>query len=371
MKDQFPGFTKKSNKELSELWENGLITIDTNVLLDLYRYSKDTRDAILSLIKKLDNKIFFTYQSILEYNKNRYEVISEQEKTYKLFVEKIDQIDNELSAKNHPPFLSTKLHNSLSKVFGAVKDEVNSNIISIQLMETDDEIYNSLNDIIAGKIIKKFSEKELLEIYKEGKSRYEKKIPPGYMDNKKPEHEKYGDLILWKEILQKSSEEKKPIIFISNEKKEDWIWKLKNGKTIGPRQELIEEMVEQNGMDFHLYSSSHFLKYGQEYLNQKINEDALEEMEFFKKANELNTEDLIELSNRLVKKLQDEQEKLFEILEPVEADIIRLHNGYGNSDSMSYKEIGETFEMDPNYVKYLKEKGLRKILHFQKQNQGN
>ena len=42
---------------------------------------------------------------------------------------------------------------------------------------------------------------------------------------------KYGDLILWYQIIDKAKESKKPIILISGDVKEDW-WLEKNGKRI-------------------------------------------------------------------------------------------------------------------------------------------
>jgi hypothetical protein len=85
MKDLYSGNSKKkkkTEKELKKLWENSLITFDTNVILNLYRYSDLTKTAILELIKKLENQIFLTHQVGLEYNRNRYKIISNQESSH-------------------------------------------------------------------------------------------------------------------------------------------------------------------------------------------------------------------------------------------------------------------------------------------------
>ena len=93
-----------------------------------------------------------------------------------------------------------------------------------------------------GKVGTPYTEEKLGKIYKEGEKRYKKKIPPGYKDIDKPGFEIYGDLVLWFQVIDKAKSEKRQIILIVDEKKEDWWFKSK-GKIIGPRPELINEMT--------------------------------------------------------------------------------------------------------------------------------
>jgi hypothetical protein len=62
----------------------------------------------------------------------------------------------------------------------------------------------------------------LNEIKKEGKERYGRRMPPGFKDDKKPEDKKYGDLILWYQIIDEAKKSKKPIVLISGDVKDDW-----------------------------------------------------------------------------------------------------------------------------------------------------
>ncbi len=59
MKNIFPGYNKKSESEIQNLWDKGVIMFDANVLLNLYRYSNETRKTIIELIAKFGNKIWF------------------------------------------------------------------------------------------------------------------------------------------------------------------------------------------------------------------------------------------------------------------------------------------------------------------------
>lgn len=285
MKNIFPGFNKKTEDDIKNLWENGVILFDANVLLNLYRYSNETRKTIINLIAKFKDKIWLPHQSALEYNRNRYEVIADQEKAYKEFTDKITQIQKDLQSTSKPPFLSEKVHKDLNKVFEKVSTEVAESIDKYCGYLKVDPIYNELSELFDEKISEPYNDDKLTELYKEGQERFDKKIPPGYEDEKnKDGNRKYGDFILWMQVIDKAKDSKSPIIFITDERKKDWWWKIKDGRNMGPRQELTEEIMEKAKVDFHMYSSERFLSYGQNFLKEQVNQDALEEIQEMKKA---------------------------------------------------------------------------------------
>ena len=83
-----------------------------------------------------------------------------------------------------------------------------------------------------------------MEIVREGRFRYENSIPPGYKDgenDKKKGFQVYGDLIVWKEILRYAKKEKKPVLFICDDMKEDL---YRDAKKFLPRYELIKEFTD-------------------------------------------------------------------------------------------------------------------------------
>lgn len=304
MKDIYTGFVKKTPDELKKIWDEGLITFDANVLLNLYRYSTNTSQEILKIIDKFSSKIFLTHQAGLEFHRNRFEVITEQEKAYKEFTENIKKIEEELNSKSKHPFLSDLLHEKLKAVLVEVKNETQTNEKYYCDLILDDNIYEKLNHIFSGKIENEFSDEQLAKIYEEGKIRYEKKIPPGFEDEKEKEGNKiFGDLILWKQIIENAKSNGKPIILITEERKKDWWWKLKNNKTIGPRQELIAEIKKEANVEFYLYSTERFVEYGLSYLQEASNPKVIEEVKEFREVEDYkNTELEKELKKQLLKK---------------------------------------------------------------------
>lgn len=342
MKKTFPGYCRKSEKEIKSLWDNGVICFDANVLLNLYRYSNDTRDAILDLITKFENKIWLPHQAALEYNRNRYEVIADQEKAYNDFVNKIDQIQEDLKSTSKPPFLSEKVHISLNQIFVKVNKEVEESINKYYNYLKDDPIYDRLIKLFENKISKPFDDEKLQNIYKEGEERYQKKIPPGYEDEKNKQGErKYGDLVLWKQIIELANEKKTPIILITDERKVDWWWKIKDGRNMGPRQELIEEIKKEADVDFHMYSSEKFLSYGLSYLEERINKKALGEIKEMKRAEMEELEKIKKITLIGLKKT------VAEIRKGEELNLLELKIKDLSPKINSYDRLISNVELDP------------------------
>lgn len=352
MKEIFPGYYKKDDSEIKKMWDEGILLFDTNVLLNLYRYSDTTRETIIDLISKFSDKIYLPHQAALEYNRNRYEVIAEQEKAYKEFLTKISQIQQDLQSTNKPPFLSTSIDTKLNKVFENVTSEVEESIKKYCDFLKKDPIYDKISKLFKNKISESFSQDELDEIYKEGEERFKNKIPPGFEDEKNKEGlRKFGDLILWKQVIRIGQKLKKDIILITDERKIDWWWKIKDGRNMGPRQELVEEIFQEAKVNFHMYSSERFLSYGQTYLKEQINKKALEEIQAMKNA-EL---DLIKKYNISKSNYHDKSDFLF-----YENRINELNEIINNRESfdkflLEHSNSDNLQEALSNYNKYISE----------------
>jgi hypothetical protein len=118
-----------------------------------------------------------------------------------------------------------------------------------------------LTDLFRGRVGARLKPELMSAIKKEGEDRYARKVPPGYKDAKKDagEFDKYGDLIIWKDLIAKSKTDNRPIIFISDDAKEDWWW-IHRGRKLGARPELLEEFHAAAAQDFHIYEFMQFLR---------------------------------------------------------------------------------------------------------------
>jgi hypothetical protein len=75
MRERFRGFYPPTAEELEELWSSGSIILDTNALLNLYRYSSETRTDFLSVLSAVQERLWIPEQVGKEFHANRLGVI--------------------------------------------------------------------------------------------------------------------------------------------------------------------------------------------------------------------------------------------------------------------------------------------------------
>ncbi|MDI6833732.1 MAG: PIN domain-containing protein [Bacteroidales bacterium] len=273
-----------------KIWQDAVIVFDTSSLLNIYKLTDKAKDDFIkNVIIKLNKRIWLPYYVFYEYNKNRHKPIneilglySELNKFCSKINENFQQIKNNTKNKdNHPIINNTILSDfephldNFSKTIG---EEIENKIKTIKRIFEDDVFMKSIESNI--EIGEKFSFKEILDIINEGDARYQHKIPPGYKDIDKIGFQKFADLIIWKEILKYANSKSKSIIFVVDDKKEDW-WVLDpNKKPIRPRDELVYEICEKSDIIFLMYTTHSFIDALKRKLKIDFLEETLEEIEF-------------------------------------------------------------------------------------------
>ncbi|MCT7954309.1 PIN-like domain-containing protein [Laspinema palackyanum] len=296
MKKLFPGYYSLNQEQFKELWENCIFVFDTNILLNLYRYSKNTRnDFTNNILRKIEERLWIPHQVALEFQEKRLTLIESQQT-------QIDTIKSKWE-KHKTAFLGDirkfysvnpkSLIGRLDKELLEYLNTKNSLIYEKLELTKHDAIRDIVDELFHGKIGEIPAKGTLMDIYKDGQERYKIKYPPGFCDHYKKEKSKYppylykemefkreyGDLILWKELLKEvESRNWKHIIFITDDEKEDW-WNINSGKTIGPRLELIQEMDEAGVSLFYMYNSKGFIRFAEEHLGTKISDYSKQEIE--------------------------------------------------------------------------------------------
>lgn len=322
---------KKIHRDIDEidftkLWAEGVFVFDSNVLLDLYRLPKSARNDLVNVIenKKFADRVWIGFQVILEFLNNRFEAISDQKNKFtsvrNILENAIEQYED-LTSNLEEELAKLKLrqrHSLIEPDKYINQKNIDSGIKYIQkFLETLDKLEKKQSDVndldqikeivlklFEGRIGSGFDKIKLAEIYKEGEKRYENQIPPGYKDVKKTGSHlfedkeyvrKFGDLILWNEIIEKAkTDHLKFVILVTGDVKEDW-WYEKRGKKLGPRKELLNEIYfKVPELDvFHMYDTSTFLKYAKQQLKLDIKESSI-----------IEAKDIIELSRQSRKEVE-------------------------------------------------------------------
>lgn len=290
MKNAIREFLEPTNKEKQELWEKAVFVFDTNVLLNLYRYSAKTRNSLLAAFESFKDRIWIPYQVAYEYMNKRCEVIYETVQRYDQFKKEIDNFTNKavetLRLTSNDDEIS-ELKRYLFKWLDSNKDR---NLLVLSAEE--DEILDKILAIFEGRVGEKIDDTELNMIKEEGKKRYDRSIPPGYKDDKKKKNREddnnaYGDLIIWKQIIKYAKEKSVGIVYVTHDQKEDW-WNITKGKTIGPRIELRKEFMTETNQEFHMYSMNSFISTYNKMNEIPIDKSAVNEVISLEKAEKKN-----------------------------------------------------------------------------------
>ncbi len=285
MLKSFEWYFQPSGSALDEIWKTGILTVDTNVLLDLYRYHESTRDSLISSLQKFEGKKWLSYQACQEFFRNRTKVIISSNQTFKQAIDETEKLTKSLEAvtvqlkgnRIIPTEIADNLKSSVSTAIEKAKSEISSAKKSYPKYLKDDPILEKISSLFRDSIGEGFKQEEIEEINKLAEHRKQNKIPPGYMDNEKDNDRPYGDYYLWRQILDHAKSENLPIIFVTSERKEDW-WEQISGITTGPRPELLKEAIEHSGQRVLIYQTERFLECALQRLNQPVNKVAIDEI---------------------------------------------------------------------------------------------
>lgn len=291
MKDAFPEFFVEEPSRQQKLWETCLFVLDTNVLLDLYRFSDSSRDALFKVMESLGDRLWIPYQVAQEYFDNRLKVIEDQTDAYAKSINGLKAAKEKFNSGSRHPFVSELVFNKFIESYDLMLKELQDNKRKYLSFIEEDVIKARIGTLLNGKVGRPYSIEQLQDVAVEGEVRYLENIPPGFQDGgKMPEAttdklklKKFGDLILWKQIIDKAVEADKSVILVTGEKKDDW-W-LKSDKTlVGALPALSKEFMLEVNKDFYLYATDAFLLKANDYLAQDTSDVVVEEVRAINKA---------------------------------------------------------------------------------------
>lgn len=292
MKSILEEYENFSQEKIAAIWEKAIIVLDTNILLNLYRYSESTRDNIIQVMEALKDRLWMPYQVGIEYFNNR-------ESTFMAIAQMGDglkkQLDegkkdllnayNKKETSRHPHLDKTELGKVYDEAVKAVKEFIDQQSAKFHDYKYDDIVLKKLLTLYDGKVGNDFTTDELFQIYQEGEIRYAGLIPPGFKDEAEKRgkglRHLFGDLIIWKDMIRYSKENNVDIIFVTEDTKEDW-WEKNAGKST-PKKELLREFRKETGdHTILMYQQKGFL----DASNQKIYKTTANEVEETSKEDE-------------------------------------------------------------------------------------
>jgi hypothetical protein len=320
MKDKYRGWYTRDAAEVAAIWDQAIFVPDANVLLHCLRHPANVRDELLRIFDVVRDSLWIPYQVGLEFHRNRLDVEFGAQDMYQRLTSDYETIFNQAREKlkqlrAHPVIDVDRELAAANTFLDDFKGRMEADAQAHPTQEIQAAV-DRLTVLLEGRVGEKWAPEQLAAVKKEGEDRYARKVPPGFMDAKKDNDQKFGDLIIWKDMITKAQAAQRPVIFVSDDVKEDWWW-IHRGRKLGPRPELVEEFHAATGQDFHIYEFSNFLRIAGER-NQEI-QGGVEVVEKSllvderAKRRQRESENALELSVE-ISSLEDEREQIIQTL---------------------------------------------------------
>ncbi|MFE0458131.1 PIN domain-containing protein [Kitasatospora sp. NPDC058965] len=284
--------------DYKRIFETGMVVLDANVLLNLYRSNEQTRLDTLAVLKKLQERLWIPYQVLVEFWRNREQSSirhhhRSKAKEAQAALEKVprsarDALERWAAAvhlKSNAE-VSEQIDQVIEKLTLAI-DEA-KNLIETQA-ETDslqgtastdtDPVLADLRPLLEGRVGEPLSPEDHAKAVQEAQRRADDEVPPGYEDFKtKSAEQAAGDYILWAQLLDAAASKGCDVLLVTGDAKEDW-WNLRNGDIPArPRMELVAEMRHHAGVRLFMLSPGDLLTWADQILDLQVKEASVNDL---------------------------------------------------------------------------------------------
>ncbi|MFG2259723.1 PIN domain-containing protein [Streptomyces mirabilis] len=287
--DSFEGLWRRPAQDYKKGVQTYLVSLDTNVLLQLYRFTPDARNELLEVLGRLGERLWIPHHVAAEYYDRRVDAVKEHlalytsvpktlEESRKKAIQELHTFAKRCSMSNEE---KKELIDPIEAAFAASIDKITrrgeSFDLSLEKVVNEDPVLESLAQLLDGKTGTSFGDEESESLIAESKRRYEKRVPPGFRDASKPENA-HGDFFVWEQLLREAKSRELPILFVTNDVKDDWVRKEAN-LVIGAHPSLLAEFKERCGTDFLVTQLGRFLQIAKEVLGASVSASTVAQAE--------------------------------------------------------------------------------------------
>lgn len=284
-----------SNEDMLKL--DPIVIPDANFLLAAYQWRSVTMKEVKNSLEKFHKagRLKIPLHVIIEFTQNRPTIIQGKMNEIEMEINKLTTIKKLESIvpilENSSPYSDTE--KTRLKHEKSVKD-LRKNLQSIKTelskLFSSDPFFDFIKKISADCVYISEDKIDIKQIKKTAKERFEKKIPPGYKDGEKENGNAEGDYIIWHDILSL----KENVIFVSGDKKGDWVYtdkKGENSKILSSKIELLMEYAEKTeGKNFLHMSPKDFITFLNPTVDLEIQDDLEHNFSTAQNKNDLKSE---------------------------------------------------------------------------------
>ena len=285
--DGFEGYVTPHDDDYRKVFTEGMVAIDANVLLNLYRYTVEARDDLLSVLDSIRDNLWLPNQVVTEFWRNRERVLRDPRDTEKTagdlskLRERTTQIlrawANRVSLpRERADELIETSADSFAHVIESVEQFADSSARSTARDTNNDPIIQRLGTLLAGRVGPKLDPDEQSAAVKEGMRRVAEQQPPGYRDAGKDAENAASDYLVWEQLLVETELRRCDVLFVTADVKDDW-WRREAGEPRGPRIELAEEMRVRTDRRLFMLRPPQLLNYARRLLEIPVSEQSVKD----------------------------------------------------------------------------------------------
>jgi len=285
-------YERPSDDDIDAALVNATVVLDTNILLGLYRVSPELQKTRLSVLGKIDDRLFIPHQVGVEFHRNRRTVVKGISDAYTdldAAITRVRKSVKDFGGKNRYDESTKRVRElvepALDEVLEGLKELAEEDAHRIDLRQ--DHVLDALEELLEGKIGKAPSPKKLARRVQEFTAvRVPLSLPPCYADRSKMvEHgpaAAAGDYLLWREVLTMAKHDETDVVLITDDAKPDW-WALgrESGLPTVPHPLLVSEFREKTGQAYYQLSSHELLKRATALEVDVSEENLVEERDLF------------------------------------------------------------------------------------------
>lgn len=271
----FESYRVLTADDIRDALQHGILALDTNVLLNLYRYNDKTVDDLLRVAEAAADRLFVPHQVVREFWRNRQSVIASlgsasrdaQNALAKNATSTNDAIARWAKSVALPDEQRRELTKDVDDFYEGLRDRIGEEPIriSVHAPTSEDILLRKLEAVLEDSVGPALSEDAWKSAVQEGERRVENSIPPGYMDVDKLESDlpegASGDYLVWYELILEGTERRADLVLVTADTKEDWWNRAERGSIIGARHELIDEYLQATGCRFFLLEPADLIKH--------------------------------------------------------------------------------------------------------------
>jgi hypothetical protein len=258
--DGFEGHRVLTDVDVERALTTALVSVDANLLLNLYRYNAQTADDLLAIFEKLGDRLAVPHQAVREFHRNRLAAIGNPEGAAQELqgaLEKNRRSTSDALARWAKQVALDdgelgRLQAIVGGAFDEVRDaasEVDPDKVRPDTPSARDRVLSRLATLLEDRVLPRLPEEEWAELVAEGQRRVDRQQPPGYLDAEKGDTNPEGaagDYLVYRQACEEAQRRQLDLVIITAEEKEDWWWRHRS-VFIGPRPEMVDEFHELSG----------------------------------------------------------------------------------------------------------------------------